>query len=134
MAKPTEYTVHFRTDIESATTEIPARSPEAALAKARAIAADDDRRDDLFFEPYSGRFPINEISVETHDGKEVAMWLDDDLLVRLAADDLLAAIEDAVTALNTARRFDVPALNRDSYQVAAKGAQAITKARGQARP
>lgn len=76
MAKPTIYDVQFRTDIDSAIADVPAASPKAALAKARAIAADDDRRDKLHFEAYTGRFPVNEIVVYAHDGKEAAKWFD----------------------------------------------------------
>jgi hypothetical protein len=78
MSKLTEYTVHFRTDIDSAVEEITARSPQEALAQARTIAGD-ERHNDLFFEPYTGRFHVNEITVETHDGKQVAEWLDEPL-------------------------------------------------------
>src|SRR5262245_48693651 len=56
MARKTTYTAYLRTDIDVAETDITARSPQEALAQARAIAADDDRRDQLYFEAYTGRF------------------------------------------------------------------------------
>ena len=130
MTRSSTYTVHFRTDIDAAEDAITASSPEHALAQARAIAADDDRRDALFFEPYTGRFPINEIIVETADGEQAAEWLDQELVVRLAANDLLAALEQAARALNTAKRFHIPCLGRDSHQVAAECERAIAKAKG----
>ena len=64
----------------------------------------------LYFEPYAGYSPVEEIVVDTPDGERVAEWLSPDLLLRLAADDLLNALEKALTALNTAPRFKVPKL------------------------
>jgi hypothetical protein len=47
-----------------------------------------------------------------------------------AAPDLLAALTQAVAALNTAPRFSVPCLGTDSYAIAAICDRAIGKARG----
>jgi hypothetical protein len=55
---------------------------------------------------------------------------DDDMRLRLAAGDLLAALEQAVQALNTAPRFRVPHLGTDSYKIAATCDRAIAKAKG----
>jgi hypothetical protein len=130
MTKLTTYTVIFRTDQDTASEEIAAASPEAALAEARAIADDRDRLASLYFEPYSEYFPVNEIEVQTPDGDEAAAWLDDDLRLRLVAREMLTALEKALAALNTAPRFKVPSLGTDSYQIAAECGQAIDKAKG----
>jgi hypothetical protein len=47
-----------------------------------------------------------------------------------SAPDLLAALEQAVAALNTAPRFAVPSLDTDSYAIAALCDRAIAKAKG----
>jgi hypothetical protein len=134
MTKLTTYTATFRTDRDSASEEIDAPSPEAALAEARAINDDRDRLGALYFEPYSGYSPVDEIVVDTPDGQRVAEWLSPGLLLRLAADDLFNALEKAVIALNTARRFKVPKLDTDSYAIAAESARAVAKAKGENDP
>jgi hypothetical protein len=74
--------------------------------------------------------PVEEIVVDDPDGERVAEWVSPDLLLRLAADDLLDALEKAVIALNTAPRFKVAKLSTDSYAIAAKCGRAIAKAKG----
>jgi hypothetical protein len=128
MSSLTEYTVMFRTDAESADLEIAAASPQGALAEARAIAADSDRLAELEFDPYCEVAPVNEIVVESPDGDQAAVWRDDELRLRLAAADLLAAAEKAVAALDIVPRFRVPGLAMDSYAIAAECRQAIAKA------
>jgi hypothetical protein len=130
MTKLTTYTVTFRTDGASATEDIDAASPEAALAEARAIADDRDRWFELDFEPYSDYMPVDEIAVDDPDDKRVAEWVSADLLLRFAAADLRDALKNAVTALNTAPCFKVPKLGTDSYAIAAKCGQVLDKARG----
>jgi hypothetical protein len=129
MSKLTTYTVTFSNDRGSAIEDMPAASPEAALAKARAIAGDHDRATALYFEAYSDHVPIDEIAIDTPDGERVAEWASDDLLLRLAAGDLLSALEKAITALNTAHRFKIPKLDTDSYAIAAECERAVAKAR-----
>jgi hypothetical protein len=104
-----------------------AETPEEALALARKFNADE--ASELWFEHYA-EMPVNEIAIEDANGDELALWHDDDLLLRLAADDLLAALEQAVQALNTAPLFRVPHLNTDSYKIAAVCDRAIAKAKG----
>ena len=87
MTKLTTYTVTFRTEHDTATEDITAASPQAALAEAHAIADDQDRLACLDFEPYSEHVPVDEIVVETPDDERVAEWLSPDLLLRLAAAD-----------------------------------------------
>lgn len=48
----------------------------------------------------------------------------------VASPDLLAALEQAVTALNTAPRFAVPSLDTDSYRIARVCDLAIANAKG----
>jgi hypothetical protein len=134
MSKLTNYTVTLCTDRDSATKDIPATSPEAALTEARAIADDRDRAASLYFEPYSHHVPVNEIVVDTPHGERVAVWFSPELLLRVAAEDLLRALERALTALNTAPRFAVSALESDSYTIAAECGRAIAKARGEDNP
>jgi hypothetical protein len=130
MTRLTTYTVTFHTEHDSASEDIDAASPEAALAEARAIADDRDRLASLYFEPYSHYVPVDEIVVDSPDGKRVAEWFSGDLLLHLAAPDLFKALEKALIALNTAPRFDVPALDTDSYAIAADGGRAIRLAKG----
>ena len=47
-----------------------------------------------------------------------------------AASDMLAALEQAIAALNTAPRFPIPSLDTDSYRIAALCDVAIAKAKG----
>ena len=54
--------------------------------------------------------------------------------LHLAAEDLLSALEKALTALNTAPRFKVPKLSTDSYAIAAECGRAIAKAKGENNP
>ena len=129
MTKLITYTVTFRTDGAAAVEEITAASPQAALAEARAIANDPERADELYFEPYTEHLPVNEIEVDAPDGEEGAVWLDDQLRLRLAAGDLLTALGKAVTALDTAPCFKVPKLDCDSYAVASECEHAIRRAK-----
>ena len=90
----TTYTAYFRTDSETATHEIEADTPEQALSNAQELYANDPS--ELWFEPYDGGMPVNEIAVIDDDYEQVALWLDDDLRLRLAAQDLLDALEELV--------------------------------------
>src|SRR5258708_5743898 len=85
----TIYSVEFRTDAGSATKEIRVASVDAALAKACRIASDDP--DSLCFQRYESEAAINEIVVADKGGQERAVWRDEDLMLRLAARDLLDA-------------------------------------------
>ncbi len=90
----TTNTAYFRTDFETANHEIEADTPEQALIKAQELYENDPS--ELWFEPYDGGMPVNEIEVIDDDYNEVALWLDDDLRLRLAAQDLLDALEELV--------------------------------------
>ncbi len=121
-----KYTACFRFDSAFATLDVEADTPAQALSKAQELYAND--RSDLWFEPYGG-MPVNEIAIKLDTGDEVALWRDEDLRLRFAAQDLLEALNQAVTALNTAPRFNVTG-HKDSYQVAAMCERAIAKTKG----
>jgi hypothetical protein len=87
------YTVNFASDAECASSIFDAETPEQALALARKLY--EDEPSELWFEPYSG-MDVNEILVYDPDGKEVAVWYDEDMRLRLAARDLLDAAEMVV--------------------------------------
>jgi hypothetical protein len=88
------YTAYFRTDADYAERDFAADTPNQALKKARRFLS--TRRDDLLFDHYDDGFPVNEIAICGDDYTEVAVWLDDDLHLRLAARDLLEAAEKVV--------------------------------------
>ena len=66
------YTVTFNTRANTAGTEIRARSPEAALAKGRRIAAHNP--DQLYFQAYDEGQPVDDITVADEDGRELCAW------------------------------------------------------------
>jgi hypothetical protein len=86
----TTYTVNFASDAEFASHTFEAETPELAFALARKLYADDPSK--LWFEPCDG-VDVNEIIVYDADGKELAAWHDDNMRLRLAAQDLLDAAE-----------------------------------------
>lgn len=92
----TTFTAYFRTDAEFATREFEATTPKQALRKARKFL--DTNVEDLMFEEYGGGMPVNEIAIKDQHCDEVAVWYDDELSVRLAASDLLAALEGQTAA------------------------------------
>jgi len=89
----TTYTVNFASDAEFASRDFDAETPEQALAIARKLYEDDPS--ELWFEPYDG-MDVNEILVYDADGNELAVWYDDDMRLRHAAQDLLDALTDLV--------------------------------------
>jgi hypothetical protein len=119
------YTAHFRTDAEFATYDFEADTPEQALTLARQFYDDDPL--DLMFESYNGGMPVNEIAIEDAHDNELAVWQDDDLRLRLAAQDLLDAVEFCAMTL-----YDLEASKRKGYIAEAIGlAQAaLAKAKG----
>jgi len=86
----TTYTATFRSDAEYASHDFEADTPEQALALARKFYADETT--ELWFDHYA-EMQINEIAIEDADHEELAVWQDEDLRLRLAASDLLAAAE-----------------------------------------
>lgn len=90
------YTAYFYTDAEYASTEIEADTSEQALTAARKL--DEEQNDDLYFEHYDEGFPVNHIEILDEDRNELAHWRDADLLLRIAAPELLNALEDQTNA------------------------------------
>ena len=86
----TIYTAFFRSDVDWAEQDIEAQTAGEALARARAFYA--DRQDELYFERYEPG-AVNEIAIEDEDCNELAIWQDAEVLLRLAAKDLLAALQ-----------------------------------------
>jgi len=115
------YTAEFRTDADYATHDFSARSPRDALKQARVFC--DERAEDQIFESYDGGHPVNEITVRDIKGHEVALWQDDDLRLRLAAADMLEALELCADCLADLGRLDdgtpsISALNQARAAIA----------------
>ena len=87
------YSVYFRTDRDYAFHDIEADTPEEALTIARQLRDSGDIYHEAFFDGYDGRTPINEIEVCHEDEEELAVWRDEELVLRRAAPDLLNAAE-----------------------------------------
>lgn len=87
----TIYTATFRTDADYAEKTFKADTPEQALALARTFY--DEHTEDLMFQSYDGGMGVNAIEITDPDGGELAVWWDDDLRLRLAASDLLEALQ-----------------------------------------
>jgi hypothetical protein len=122
------YTAYFRTDAEFDMHDFEADTPAQALQMALELVERDPEA--FAFESYDMLMPIDEIEISGPEGTELAVWMSDDLRVRLAAPELQAALEEAVRALNTAPRFEVPSsMHGDSYAIAALCDAALAKAR-----
>lgn len=102
------YTVMLRSDAEFAYLDVQAKTPEQALAIARKTYEHDPYG--LSLEPYDQTQPVNEIAVCNEDGKELAVWFDEHLRLRLAAQDLLDALRFCDMAL-----ADLEASKRKGY-------------------
>jgi hypothetical protein len=87
------YTAHFRTDAEYAVYDFDAATPDQALKEARALYERDP--DALAFEPYDGGMPLDEIEISSPEGDALAVWHSDDMRLRLAARDMLTALQMA---------------------------------------
>lgn len=87
------YCVHLKNDTAWAATEIEADDLDAAFAKAVEIDSSQ-----LTFEFFSEPLPIVEIAITDPDGAAWT-WQADDLLLRLAAEGLLIAAKNVLTAL-----------------------------------
>ena len=73
--------------------------------------------------------PLEKIEISSDENDQLAAWQSDDLRLRLAARQLLEALEAARAALNTAPRFKVPGLGSDSYKIAALCDAALANAK-----
>jgi hypothetical protein len=119
----TTYTAYFRTDAEFATREIKAATPQQALKKARRLYAREPL--DLKFESYYEALPVNGIAIKDANDDELAVWLDEDLRLGLAACDLLDALEAMIDRDDAESVFATPALKQARAAIAkAKGGAA----------
>ena len=100
----TTYTAYFRTDADWASKTFTAKTPEEALAKARAFH--DARDGELSFQEYDGGSPLNEIEITGPEGDELAVWRYDDLWLRLASREMLEALELCEEVLAELARLD----------------------------
>lgn len=92
----TTYTAIFRTADTWATAEIEARTPERAMQKARALAEKElDTLDWCTYDPNS--VPLEEIEISGPRGIG-PVWQSADLALRLAAGDLLEALDEQTEA------------------------------------
>ena len=123
------YTVDFHTDADYAIRKFTARSPQDALRKARAFY--DAHTEELMFQSYDGGHPVNEILVLDRNGFEVAAWRDDEMRLRLASRDMLAALELCVDCLADLARLDDGTPSVSALHLARA---AIAKATGDATP
>ena len=89
------YTAYFYTDAEYASTEIEASTPQEALQKAQ-VRNDLENCDGLIFDHYDEGQPVNHIEILDADRNELAHWRDADLRLRMAAPELLAALEAVI--------------------------------------
>ena len=94
------YTASFRTDTQFAVCDFEAATPEDALQMARALAERDP--DALDFEHYDSPMPLDEIEISDPAGDGLAVWRSDDLRVRLAARELLEALQEVEAWLQKA--------------------------------
>jgi hypothetical protein len=120
------YTAYFYTDADWAKIRIEADTPTQALEIAQDIES--DNLELLNFQNYDGIEGIEHIEIRAPNGWVAGEWLSDSRRLRLAASEMLQALELALTALNTAPRFSAGAT--DSYAVAAFCESAIAKAKG----
>lgn len=91
----TTYIITFSTERHWAQTRLTAETPEQALAEARRFAEDDGFRE-LDYQNYDEDPFVEQIEVHA-SGDAVAEWRHPRLLVRLAAHDLLNALEAQTT-------------------------------------
>jgi hypothetical protein len=122
----TIYSVRFYTTGQYADEDVEADTPEQALEKAKELIATEQDGLDYYAREDDG---VNEIRV-WRGGETLAAWQHSEVSLRLAAQDLLEALEQALQALNTAPRFRIPHLDTDSYEIAAACDRAIAKAKG----
>lgn len=129
-----KYIATFRTDADYAERVFTARTPKAALTLARRFH--EDRPEDLIFEEYTQGMPVNEIEISSRDGEELLVWRDDDLNQRLAAAELLAALETQTEAaqavIDAWEQGDLAAAVNGLDLTIAAARAAILEARGEA--
>jgi hypothetical protein len=121
----TEYRIMFFTNLDMAETHILARDPQQALEKAKKLSEDTSLN--LEWETYDGNCAGLE-EIEIHNGDEIILtYKTSDYLARLAARDLLTALESLMHWWKNADHSDddeMPA------QIFDQAHAAIAKAKG----
>jgi hypothetical protein len=123
----TTYTVILRSATRWAEETIRAKTPAAALTKARRALDSDPLSFDWEAYHSDGIELLEEIVVSDEQGAELATWLSDDCLRHLAAEDMLAALELCEDALSDLARLDDGTCSISALHSARA---AITKAKG----
>lgn len=116
------YKVLFYTQAHWAQRTLTTKTPGKALTQARSVAEGDGYWS-LAFDNYDKDFVVEHIEVLDDDGHAVATWQANQLLCRLAAGDLLDALEVALKRLE----FGNKAGEEDAYIALAKAAIAKAK-------
>jgi hypothetical protein len=90
------YKAFFYTEADWAETTIKAATPEQALQRAHRIESEETET--LDFQSYDGGGGVEHIEIRSTDGRTVTEWRHEDLNLRLAARDLLDALESQTDA------------------------------------
>lgn len=123
------YTATFRTDAEFATATVQAKNPRAALRVAQALW--EQNQNALVFKRYEDIFPLNEIAITSASGRQLTEWLDEDMLLRLSAEEMRSALISAVEALKSVPTFQVPSLDVDSRCILKECEAVLAQATGE---
>jgi hypothetical protein len=123
----TQYNAHYRTDAEYALYHFEADSPEQALQLAREFYEHNSHA--LQFDPYDGGFmPLDEVEISSHTEDQLAVWQSDAMRLRLAAPELLAALEYCERVLRDHEQYDDEEGSAES-EAASMARAAIAKAK-----
>jgi hypothetical protein len=115
------YSAQFRTDADFAERTFEADTPEQSLTLAQVFY--DEHSEDLMFESYDSGMPVNEIEIADDEGTRLAVWQDENMRLRLAARDLLTALEIAL------ERLEISNCTGEEDEYIAQAKAAITKAK-----
>jgi hypothetical protein len=127
----TTYTATFSVAHAWATETFDAKTPDEALHRAHeTFAADPALLAWCSYDPDINT--LENIEIVGADERTCANWQSDDVRLRLAARDVLDALQAASQALKAAPCFEVGQLGADSYAIAALCDRAIALAKGSA--
>ena len=125
----TTYTAIFSTAHVQATEEIDAKTPKQALAVARKLAEHDTSALDWY--PFGPSSDVEEIEISGDAGGELALWRSEDLALRLAAPDLLDALDSLIDQIDNLQGesscIDEDLMQGEAYRAAMS---ALAKAKG----
>jgi hypothetical protein len=96
MTQRIRFEAYFYTEADWAQTTIEAATPELALQRARQIESEETET--LDFQSYDSGTGVEHIEIRSAGGDTVAEWRHEDLRLRLAARDLLEALEGQTDA------------------------------------